>query len=178
MIVISALLTVCATAAEVLTLKLVSPLYVAVIECAPTVRVLVATIATPPVNVLVANATPPFLNVTVPEGVPAVAVVVAVNVTESPYVDGFNDDANVIVIFALLTVCETAAEVLALNVASPLYVAVIECAPTVNASVKNVATPEDSVLVARGVAPLKNVTVPDGVPTPLVVVAMKVTESP
>lgn len=72
-------------------------------ECAPTISDEVANVATPLLSVLVAIATPPSLNVTVPVGVPAVAVVVAVKVTVSPYVDGFNDEVRVMVIFALFT---------------------------------------------------------------------------
>lgn len=79
-----------------------------------------AAVATPLVNVLVANVTPPSLNVTVPVGAPTPPVVVAVKVTVSPYVDGFNDEERVMVMLALFTTCDTATEVLALKFISPL----------------------------------------------------------
>ena len=71
--------------------------------------------------------------------------------------------------FALLTVCKTVAEVLALKLVSPLYTAVMECVAIESVLVANVATPPVNVLVASGVAPLKNVTVPVGGLTLLVV---------
>jgi len=52
------------------------------------------------------------LNVTVPVAVEGVTV--AVNVTEEPYVDGFADEATVVVVVALLTVCVSVVEVLLL----------------------------------------------------------------
>jgi hypothetical protein len=51
------------------------------------------------------------VNVTVPV-VPDVTV--AVNFTDEPYVDGLADDARVVVEDALLTVCDSAEEVLLL----------------------------------------------------------------
>jgi hypothetical protein len=54
----------------------------------------------------------PFLNVTVPVAVEGVTV--AVNVTEDPEIDGFADDASVVVVVTLLTVCDNAEEVLVL----------------------------------------------------------------
>ena len=114
------LLTVCERAAEVLALKFVSPLYVAVIECVAADSALVEYVATPLVMVLVAKAAAPSKKVTVPDGVPTPDVVVAVKVTEVPNIDGFNEEPSAMATFALLTVCERAAEVLALKVASPL----------------------------------------------------------
>jgi hypothetical protein len=57
------------------------------------------------------------LNVTVP-----VAVVgdnVAVNVTDAPNPDGFRDEASVVVVVALLTVCVSVLDVLVLSLVSP-----------------------------------------------------------
>jgi hypothetical protein len=44
---------------------------------------------------------------------------VAVKVTEVPYVEGFSDDASVVVEVSLFTVCVTADEVLLLSFVSP-----------------------------------------------------------
>lgn len=54
------------------------------------------------------------------------------------------------------------------------------CVPTVNAEVLNCAVLPDKVIVFSAVAPSENVTVPLGVPPPLVgvTVAVKVTELP
>lgn len=80
----------------------------------------------------------------------------------------------------VLTVCVNAAEVLAMNVASPEYFAVIECDPAVRVEVAKVAcavasrAPVPSVLV-----PSRNVTLPVGVPADaLVTAAVKVTACP
>ena len=175
---IFALFTTCETAAEVLALKLASPLYVAVMEWVATDSDEVASVATPPESVLVASAVPPSKKVTVPVGVPTPDVVVAVKVTEVPNVDGFNDEPNAIVTFALFTTCDIAAEVDALKLVSPLYIAVMEWVATDSDEVASVATPLVMVLVAIDTPPSLKVTVPDGVPTPDVVVAVKVTEVP
>ena len=55
----------------------------------------------------------PSLNVTVPPGAPLKAgVMVAVNVTAWPFVDGFSEEASFVVVFAFFTVCVNFAEVL------------------------------------------------------------------
>lgn len=54
----------------------------------------------------------PSLNVTVPAA--ADGVTVAVKVTEAPNVEGFADEATVVVVFALLTVWVSVDEVLLL----------------------------------------------------------------
>jgi hypothetical protein len=59
----------------------------------------------------------PSIKVTVPDAVDGVTV--AVKVTEEPYVDGFADEASVTVVFALLTDCVSADEVLVLSLVSP-----------------------------------------------------------
>jgi hypothetical protein len=71
----------------------------------------------------------PSRKLTVPVGDPApgaFTVTVAVNVTDWPKTDGLADEARVVVVFALLTTCETAVLVLVLKLPSPTYVAVIE----------------------------------------------------
>jgi len=81
---------------------------------------------------------------------------------------------------ALFTTCDTALEVLVLNVESPPYTAVMEWAEgvTVSALVLKVATPELSVPVPRVVAPSLKVTVPVGGPPEPLTFAVKVTEAP
>jgi hypothetical protein len=71
----------------------------------------------------------PSRKLTVPPGLPApgaTTATVAVNVTLWPKTDGLGDEARVVVVFALLTTCETAVLVLVLKLPSPTYVPVIE----------------------------------------------------
>jgi hypothetical protein len=74
-----------------------------VIECEPTARVEVA-------NVAVSGFNP--LSVPVP-------IVVAVNVTELPYVEGVPDVATAVVVLAWFTVCVTVFDGLAAKLAVP-----------------------------------------------------------
>jgi hypothetical protein len=67
-------------------------------------------VVTPPASVPVPRVVVPSTNVTVPEAVRG--DIVAVNVNDAPYVEGFTDDVSVVVVVALLTTCETAVEVL------------------------------------------------------------------
>jgi len=86
---------------------------------------------------------------------------VAVKVTGTPVFAGLVLDANVIVVVAPFTVCESTGDVLPVWVASPLYCAVMECVPTARVDVENVATPLPlSADVPSGTAPSMNVTVP------------------
>ena len=61
---------------------------------------------------------------------------------------------------AFVTVCETAAEVPAAVLASPLKTAVIECAPTASVETTSPALPLLSVTVPSTAAPSRNWTVP------------------
>lgn len=81
-------------------------------ECDPAVRVEVLRVAFPLLIVPVPSIVLPSLNVTVPDAVDG--DIVAVNVTDVPYVDGFLDEATVIVVFALFTVCVSTDDVLPL----------------------------------------------------------------
>ena len=108
-VVVGSLLTVWLSAVEELPLKLVSPPYVAVIECEPTVKTEVVRVARP-----VASSGPlprtvaPSLNVTVLEGTPlpgALAVIVAVNVTGWLNTVVALDEVSCAVVPALLTTC-------------------------------------------------------------------------
>jgi hypothetical protein len=80
-----ALLTTWLSVDDVLAAKLVSPLYAAVIEWEPAVRVEVVKTAVPPLSVTVARVVEPSLKFILPVGVPEPEVVtVAVNVTDWP----------------------------------------------------------------------------------------------
>jgi len=140
---VGALVTVCISVADVLFAKFPSLLYSAVRLWLPTLRFDLVHIALPkpsnctePHSVVV-----PSLNATVPVGVPPAEVTVAVNVTVSPYVEGFGDDVSVVVVVAL-TVCDTGAEVLERKLESPPYVAVrLLWMPMLRVDIGNVATP-------------------------------------
>jgi hypothetical protein len=75
----------------------VFPPYDAVIECEPAVNVDVVNVAFPLLSVPVPNVVVPSLKVTVP--VAAEGDTVAVNVTDEAYVEGFADEASVVVVF-------------------------------------------------------------------------------
>ena len=76
------------------------PVYTAVIECEVAVRLVVVHVAWPEFRVceplLQEMAEVPSLNVTVP--VAALGETVAVNMTESPTLDGFCEEATVVVV--------------------------------------------------------------------------------
>lgn len=80
-----------------------TPEYSAVIVCVPTVSDEVLKVATPlPFkDTAVPRLLPLSLNCTVPDGVPALAVTVAVNVTDCPKSDGFTDELTVVVVAAV-----------------------------------------------------------------------------
>ena len=77
---------------------------------------------------------------------------------------------------ALVTVCDTASEVLVRKLLLPLYVAVIEWSPTGRPEVEYDAVPELSVAVPSWVDPSLNVTVPVAVGSETV--AVKVADCP
>jgi hypothetical protein len=83
-----------------------------VIECDPAVNVDVLKVAFPLVRVPVPRVVLPSINVTVP--VAPDGVTVAVNFTDEPKVEGFEDEATVTVVLALFTVCKSAEDVLPL----------------------------------------------------------------
>ena len=73
--------------------KLVLPLYVAVMPCAPDASFEVVNFAAPALTLSVARIVVPSTKVTVPVGVPVnCGATVAVKVTACPAVDGFSDD--------------------------------------------------------------------------------------
>ena len=90
-------------------------------ECAPKARVVKVNLAVPPLITPVPMVAAPSLNVIAPVGAPLVADLgVAVNVTDAPKLDGFNEDTTVVDDAALFTAWETAAEVLPVKFESPL----------------------------------------------------------
>src|SRR5437773_2003277 len=156
-------------------------------ECDPTLSEDVAQLARPWLRerlLQLVMAVPPSWKVTFPAGAPApglLAVTVAVKVTDCLNTDGLAEElADVVVPY--FTVCVSLEEVLPLKFASPPYDALIEWEPTASVLVTNVAWPEPfRVPVPRVLEPSLKVTVPVGVPAPLVLaftVAVKVTGCP
>jgi hypothetical protein len=143
-------------------------------ECAPTANVETASDADPLPIVAAPNAVVPSRNCTVPA--PVAGDTVAVKLTDWPAVDGFEDAVKVIVDVALFTVWVSTAEVLAAVFASPLWTAVIECAPTANVETASDADPPPIVAVPSAVVPSRNCTVP--APVAGDTVAVKVTDWP
>ena len=102
-VVVPAGLTVWASEVEVLPLKVASPPYTAVIECAPPARLAVERVATPAaLSADEPRVVVPSLKLTPPVGVPVPEedVTVAVNVTDWPYVEGFKDETSVVALAA------------------------------------------------------------------------------
>ena len=96
-VVVDARLTVAVTAGEVLAVKLLSPVYSAVIELLPWGKRDVLSVATPPLRVPVPRSVVPLKNSTEPVGVPEpglTAATVAVSVTVGATVDGFGSDRH------------------------------------------------------------------------------------
>lgn len=150
----------------------------------PTASVDVVKVATPlPLSVPVPRAIVPSRKVTVPVGVPEVPdLIVAVNVTGAPLDVEAAELTNAVVVAlaaAGVMVSITAAEVLPAKFVLPLYLAVIECVPTVRVDVVKVATPLPfSVPMPSVAVPSRNVTVPAGAPPLLATVALNVTAVP
>lgn len=90
------------------------------IELEPDGRADVAKVAIPPLRAAVPSVVEPFLNVIVPVGVPLAAVTVAVKVTDCPTVEGFVEEAKVVVLAILFTFWLRFGEVLAAKFESPL----------------------------------------------------------
>jgi hypothetical protein len=102
-VVVPAWFTVCDSGEDALLEWVPSPLYCAVIECVPTARLEIDSVATPLALIAeVPIVEPPSMNVTVPLA-PADGPTVAVNITCCPYADGFSDDVSVVVVFTVPT---------------------------------------------------------------------------
>src|SRR5438046_909342 len=156
-------------------------------ECDPTLSEDVGQLAWPLLRVRLLQlvmAVPPSLKVTFPVGVPEpglLAVTVAVKVTDCPNTDGLAEElADVVVPY--FTVCVSFVEVLPLKFAALPYDVLSEWGPAASGPVTNVAWPEAvRVPVPSMLEPSLKVTVPVGVPAPLVfafTVAVKVTGCP
>ena len=118
-ILLFALLTTWESVPEVLVVKLLSPLYTAVIEWVATERLDVVNDAEPPLIGTVPSVAAPSLKVTLPVGVPEpdAGLTVAVNLTDWPKADGFSEDTTAVLVPAglpALTVCANTGEVLVL----------------------------------------------------------------
>jgi hypothetical protein len=167
--------------AEVLAMKLASPPYAAVSECVPAESIDVLNMAiTVLFNAPVPSVVVPSRKVTVPVGMPEVLdVIVAVNVTEAPLDTEAAELTNAVVVTAGVMVSVTAAEVLPVKFALPLYLPVMECAPAASIDVVKVAIPVlFSVPTPSVVVPSRNATVPVGVPPLLATVAVHMTAVP
>src|SRR5439155_405316 len=156
-------------------------------ECDPTLSEDVAQRAWPVLRerlLQLVMAVPPSMKVTLPAGVPApglLAVTVAVKVTDCLNTDGLAEELTDVVV-PYFTVCVSLGDVLALKFARPPHDALLGCAPSASVLVRNGAWPEAFRLpVPRVLGPSLKVTVPVGVPAPLVLaftVAVKVTGCP
>jgi hypothetical protein len=153
-----------------------------VIELVPVGSVVVSSVATPLVSVPVPRVVEPLRKVTEPVGETdpvVVAVMVAVKVTLCPKTGALGVNVSVVVVIAFPTVTVVTGEVLDVNVLSPEYWAVIELAPVARAVGGSEATPPAIVAVPSEVVPLKNWTVPVGVPEVIAAtVAVSVTSCP
>jgi len=112
-----------------------------------------------------------LVKVTVPVGVPPTCGdTVAVNTTGPPKKDGFGAEVIVMVVACAPIVTGNAAETLAAVLASPLYVAVMECGPGTSVEIVKVATPVTPTVCTatdpRVVEPSAKVTVPVGISAP------------
>src|SRR5438034_159046 len=156
-------------------------------ECDPTLSEDVGQLAWPLLRVRLLQlvmAVPPSLKVTFPAGVPEpglLAVTVAVKVTDCPNTDGLAEELTDVVVPDFIVGVGFVA-VVAVVVASAPSDARIGGEPTASVLVTNVAWPEAfRVPVPSMLEPSLKVTVPVGVPAPLVfafTVAVKVTGCP
>lgn len=161
-------------------LNVASPLYWAVMVWVPPLRLLVTNVAAPLLRGMFPEmARLPSKKTIVP--VAEAGASVAVKLNEFPKTEGFvpalKARATTGVGFGEFTICCNGAERPALKVASPLYCAVIACAPMGRVEVVKLAEPATRATASEmGVDPSKNVTVP--VAELGLTVAVKLSESP
>jgi len=86
----------------------------------PLGKVEVVTVVLPFDRLTVPRTVAPAVKVTVPVGVTVEDTTVAVNITELPWVDGFAEEATVVVVVARFTTSASVAEVLVAETESPL----------------------------------------------------------
>ena len=146
-----AALTFSRSGGEELPAKLASPLYTAVMEWLPGLRVDTARVAVSAVlSATVPSVVASSSKVMLPLGVPlpgGVTVRLAVKVTVWPCRTGFASAINETGVAAWFTTWLKTGDVLPLKFASPVYTAVNECMPTAKRVVVKEATPETSSLV-------------------------------
>ena len=105
--------TICVRTLELPGLYAALPEYCTLIECDPVARPAVAHVAAPPERATAAQPeieAAPSRTVAVPVATPAGPVTLAVNVTDCPAVDGFNDDVTATLALAFTT-CEMGEDV-------------------------------------------------------------------
>jgi hypothetical protein len=156
-------------------------LYVALMVCEPEASVEVVNFAKPPLSATVFRTVVPSSKVTVPVTVPTNwGFTLAVKVTDCPTLDGFKDEAKVVLVVALLTTWFTGFDVLPANIESPPYTAAIALVPTGRVEVVKLAEPPLNVPVPHTVLPVMNETVSPfgGAPRLEVTAAVKITFSP
>jgi hypothetical protein len=108
------------------------------------------------------------------EPLPDEGVTVAVKVTDWPKTEGFVEEVRVVVVAMPegLIMTETALDVLPVKLGAPEYSAVNESIPTGSVVVVRIAVLPLRLAVPTDVVPLKNCTVPVGVPAPGATTAM------
>src|SRR5438105_2711669 len=132
-------------------------------ECVPTKSVVVVNFAWCVLVLMLAVpiAVVPFLKVTLPPVAPPNApITVAVKVTAVPWVEGFSDDASLVVVAALLTVWLIAGDVLPRKLAFVGKTAVTEWTPAPSAVVEKTAFPALSIAEPITLAPFLKLTEP------------------
>ena len=113
-----------------------------------------------PVATVPVQTSTPSVTLTFPVGVPAPATV-KFTVTACPALDGSGlSEVIEVDVFVLLTVCEFAAEVLALKLESPPYVPVIEYDPAPGKAIVQEPAPAVNVAIQELVPPSETVTEP------------------
>ena len=134
-----------------------------------------------PLSEAVPSVCDPERNVTEPVAAPPYwLVTVAVKVTDWLVAAGFSDDAIEVVVVAVFTAWLTGADVLALKLAEPWYMAVIECVPAASDETEMNALPLANVALPSvvEVEASEKITVPLGVPDVEVTAAVRVMLSP
>ena len=103
----------------------------------------------------------PSRKLTTPDGIPGIAVTVAVRITACPKLLGLGVDDSVVAVGLLFTVSETGADVEAEKPLSPEYVAEMLWTPADNALIERTAFPVlSSVFVPIVADPSEKITVP------------------